>query len=106
MVTGDLINEFVDVDVVKAMDTLLSSNDIALVRNSAKTVMQAVTSGSDTSDFDFEKDAKQLLSSFQKNTVLLVQKTWVEKDDVSLKEQVLYKLEQLCAAMENGNCNS
>ena len=103
MVTGDLINEFVDVDVVKAMDTLLSSNDIALVRNSAKAVMQAVTSGSDTSDFDFEKDAKQLLSSFQKNTVLLVQKTWVEKDDVSLKEQVLYKLEQLCAAMENGN---
>ena len=38
---------------------------------------------------------------FQKNTILLVQKTWVEKDDVSLKEQVLYKLDQFCTAMKD-----
>jgi len=30
-----------------------------------------------------------------------VQKTWVEKDDVSLKEQVLYKLDQFCSAMKD-----
>ena len=100
MATGDLINEFVDAGVVKAMDTLLSSSDSTQLRDSAKTVAAGFIGGV---DFDvLANDDDHLISSFQKNATLLIQKTWVEKDDVSLKEQVLYKLEQVCTSMEAG----
>jgi hypothetical protein len=46
---------------------------------------------------------RKLISSFNINVNLLVQKTWVEKDDEALKEQVLYKLDGLCKEFENDN---
>lgn len=101
MVTGDLINAFVDTSVVNAMDTLLSSNDESQLAQSAKLVTSAFLGGD--SDFDdSEESRKHLLNSFKKNTELLIQKTWVEKDDVALKEQVLYKLNQMYALMDSG----
>ncbi|MCR5725747.1 MAG: hypothetical protein K6G80_11750 [Treponema sp.] len=107
MVKGDLINEFVDADVVKAMDLLLTGSDIEQVRNSAKTISRVFLGGVDydAGTSDRKETEKHLISSFQKNTALLVQKTWVEKDDVALKEQVLYKLEQLSPAMAEGSWN-
>ena len=87
------------------MDTMLSSTDAKKVQESALVVAGAFLGGGEFSDYqDDPKEFEQhLLQSFQKNTILLVQKTWVEKDDVSLKEQVLYKLDQFCTAMKENH---
>ncbi|AIN93622.1 hypothetical protein [Treponema putidum] len=39
---------------------------------------------------------KNLIESFMKNIRLLVQKTWVEKDDEECKEDTLYRINSLC----------
>lgn len=96
MIAGDMVSEFVDAAVIEAMDTMLSTNDVKKVQESAMIVASAFLGGGKLAGYDDDPEAceRKLLASFQKNTVLLVQKTWVEKDDFSLKEQVLYKLEQ------------
>ena len=38
-------------------------------------------------------EEQRLLTSFKHNLTLLIQKTWVEKSDIALKEQILYQLE-------------
>jgi hypothetical protein len=42
---------------------------------------------------------KKLLTGFQNNLNLLIEKTWVEKTDEELKEQVLYRLKLFCARL-------
>ena len=39
---------------------------------------------------------KKLVESFEKNLDLLVQKTWVEKTDVAMKEEILMRIRALC----------
>lgn len=39
---------------------------------------------------------KHLVQSFQKNLELLVQKTWVDKTDEALKEEMLFRIDTLC----------
>lgn len=39
---------------------------------------------------------KKLVNSFQKNLELLVQKTWVEKSDEAMKEEMLMRINALC----------
>jgi len=100
---NNLITEFVEGNVVDAMGEMLATTDVKKVKECAKTVAGAFLGGGEfTGCKDNPQDCEQhLLHSFQKNTILLVQKTWVEKDDVSLKEQVLYKLDQFCTAMKD-----
>ena len=100
---NDVITEFVEKKVVDAMGEMLTTADVKKVRECAITVAGAFLGGGEFSGHkDDPKECEQhLLQSFQKNTILLVQKTWVEKDDVSLKEQVLYKLDQFCTAMKD-----
>jgi hypothetical protein len=45
------------------------------------------------------ENEKKLLTSFQNNLNLLIEKTWVEKSDEELKEQVLYRLKLFCARL-------
>ena len=40
-----------------------------------------------------DEDIKKLVASFKNNLTLLIQKTWVEKSDIALKEKLLYQLE-------------
>ena len=105
MVAGDLINEFVDEGVITAMSTMLASDDVKKVRECAMVVAGAFLGGGEFAGHsdDPKECERRLMVSFQKNTALLVQKTWVEKDDFSLKEQVLYKLDQFTAAMSDGD---
>lgn len=98
----DAIAEFVEKRVVDAMGEMLATDDVQKVREDALIVAGAFVGGITRQD-ELTADARRLLQSFQKNIILLVQKTWVEKDDVSLKEQVLYKLDQLCAAMKDSH---
>jgi len=43
-----------------------------------------------------DESEKKLVISFQKNLELLVQKTWVEKADEALKEEMLFRINTLC----------
>jgi hypothetical protein len=45
------------------------------------------------------ENEKKLLTGFQNNLNLLIEKTWVEKSDEELKEQVLYRLKLFCARL-------
>jgi len=42
---------------------------------------------------------KKLLSSFHSNTQLLVQKTWIEKADETLKEKIFFQLKLVCDSL-------
>ena len=52
----------------------------------------------DKTNVDAEKN---LIESFRKNIQLLVQKTWVEKDDEECKEDALYRINSLCEKLIN-----
>lgn len=97
-----IIEQNVDKKIVTAISALIESSNTKEVSKAADTI--AVTFGSQTALFtkeasDFEE---KLISSFQKNLSLLIQKTWVEKADADLKEQVLYKLEEFCKLIKKG----
>lgn len=86
------INQFVDNKVLTAISTLTSAPNAKQVAKSADIIAKEFGSSAslfekETSDFE-----EKLISSFQKNLSLLIQKTWVEKDDADLKDQVLYQL--------------
>ena len=55
------------------------------------------------SGFDISSDesVQKLIISFKKNLTLLIQKTWVDNEDISLKEEILVKLDKYCASIEN-----
>ena len=42
------------------------------------------------------EDEHKLVQSFKNNLKLLIEKTWVEKSDIALKEQILFQLEKFC----------
>ena len=95
--SSDLIKEFLDEKSLKALDDLLSADDISKVKKSGILVSQAFNS----TDNAFKEIADagnsaedKLISSFNNNLVLLIQKTWVEKSDEELKAQVLYHLKE------------
>jgi hypothetical protein len=88
-----LIEEFVDKETVKALTTFIESDFESDFSKSADIIVKIF--GSDTGSFSQESsDAdKKLTVSFKNNLTLLIQKTWIEKTDVELKEQVLYQLQ-------------
>ena len=96
----DLINDFIEKSTKDALNTLLSSSDSEEISKSAKIVASQFGSGFDISN---DENVKKLVESFKKNLTLLVQKTWVDQSDVSLKEEILAKLEKYCISIENGN---
>ncbi len=100
MKKNDLITEIIENRVIVAVEKLVESASNDELRAAA-----VIISGALGSSNEFEslistiESGKKLTESFKKNLSLLIQKTWVEEDDVALKEQVLYNLEQFCAAV-------
>ena len=95
-----IINEYVEQEVASAISSLVSatsSKDIVKNADVIATVFGACPSIFSKEKTDFEE---KLISSFKKNLTLLIQKTWVEKADADLKEQVLYKLAEYCKLIE------
>ena len=83
------ISEFLDSNTIKALSTFLENEKS--YEKSADLI--AIAFGSDK---DFSKIKKpgveKLVNSFKNNLTLLIQKTWVEKSDIALKDQLLYQL--------------
>lgn len=102
---GNLIEEFVNKRSLKALKTLLDCDSTEKAESSAlqlsrhfgdialfKKIVDKTTGGE-----------QKLISSFKKNLVLLIQKTWVEKSDEELKAQVIYQLEEFCANLASSS---
>lgn len=96
----ELIQEFVDTDSINAVNEFTSSNENN-DSDADKIAAMFGYSGSFASASEEEK-SKQV-TSFKNNLKLLIQKTWVEKDDVTLKEVILLRLDEL--ECENGKWN-
>lgn len=85
----EIISEFLDKKTISALgDFLEKDSDF---EKSADLIAKAFGADKGLSKTDAE-GIKKLVSSFKNNLTLLVQKTWVEKSDVALKEQLIYKL--------------
>lgn len=88
------IEEFVDKKTIDALSVFIKSNDEKDFSDATDIIMQAF--GFDNQSFSQRNpvDDGKLTMSFKNNLALLIQKTWVEKTDIELKERILYQLEQ------------
>ena len=96
---NDLIKDFIEKNVIDSLQTLLATNDEGEIRKTASVVASQFGSGFDIST---SESVQKLIISFKKNLTLLIQKTWVDSADISLKEEILVKLEKYCASIEEG----
>ena len=85
----DILSEFVDSEVINALSDFLNKSED--FDSDADIIATAFGSGFNISAL--KNDSSKLLSSFKNNLNLLIQKTWVEKSDITLKEQLLYQLD-------------
>lgn len=91
MKQADILSDFLDDNTINALpDFLEKSNDF---ETSADIIASAFGADANFSRTD-ENGAAKLLSSFKNNLALLIQKTWVEKSDIALKDQLLYQLSE------------
>ena len=100
---GDLIEEFVDKKSLQALTIFTDTADEAEITTQAlqvATIFNALPTFKEITADNVATETK-LVSSFHKNLVLLIQKTWVEKSDEELKAQVLYHLDEFCALLNS-----
>lgn len=102
MAKSDLISEFVDSKAIEAVMKIVDSSDVTEINTLATVIAGIFNADPVFGNILAGNDDTKLISSFKKNLTLLIQKTWVEKDDEAIKEQVLYNLEQFCAYTEAG----
>ena len=88
---NEFITEFLDADTITALADFIKKED--RFNKAADTIAKAFGS---SDGFTKMKDAdiKKLVVSFKHNLTLLIQKTWVEKSDIALKDALLYKLDK------------
>lgn len=88
-----LIQEFVDERTIQAEENFINhpENDSA----SVDIIARMFGFEGEFSQISAEAERK-LVVSFKHNLELLIQKTWVEKSDIALKEQILFQLGNLC----------
>ena len=84
-----LIEEFVDSKTVNAVLSFAQSDD-----NSTETINSIAAMFGYSGSFESE-DEHKLVQSFKNNLKLLIEKTWVEKSDIALKDKVLLQLDKI-----------
>lgn len=89
---ADILSEFLDKDTIKALSVFLDKDKE--YEPSADLIATAFGSSKSITKLDDDGISK-LLASFKNNLTLLIQKTWVEKSDITLKDQLLYQLDIL-----------
>lgn len=88
---NDLISAFLDKDTVSDLKSFLEKAE--KFEKSADKIAVAFGAKSGFSKITAE-NAEKLSHSFKNNLTLLIQKTWVEKSDISLKDKLLFQLEE------------
>ncbi|EFW37971.1 hypothetical protein [Treponema phagedenis] len=86
----------------QALPLFISTDSVAEVQKAVKTIAEAfgdvnvfLTIIAEDNIKSHEAE-KKLTLSFQKNIRLLVQKTWVEKSNEDLKEEIQYRIDDFC----------
>ena len=88
--------------VSEALPRFIAAADDSVLADSA---VQLAAAFGDQGDFHAivalknssrDEAERKLVHSFQRNLELLVQKTWVEKADESMKEEMLFRINTLC----------
>lgn len=87
---AEFLTEFLDSNTISALSDFLDKADN--YEASADIIATAFGSGKDFSKMN-DDDTTKLVTSFKHNLTLLIQKTWVEKSDIALKDQLLYQLD-------------
>jgi len=87
---AEILSEFLDTNTIEALSSFLDKENG--YDSSADKIAEAFGSGSDFSKMTDDAVSK-LVASFKHNLTLLIQKTWVEKSDIALKDQLLYQLD-------------
>lgn len=87
---NDLISDFLDKDTVNELANFL--NKAEKFEKAADKIAVAFGSKTGFSKITPE-NAVKLSHSFKNNLTLLIQKTWVEKSDIALKDKLLFELE-------------
>lgn len=91
----NLIEGFIDAETVKSVKAFTSTDE-----NNDSDVEKIAAMFGFAGSFTTSDETK-LVESFNKNLKLLIEKTWVEKSDIALKEQILFQLETLCKDYSN-----
>lgn len=87
---AEILTEFLDSKTISALSDFLDKNS----GYDASANLIAKAFGSDESFSKISDDSvSKLLTSFKNNLTLLIQKTWVEKSDIALKDQLLFQLD-------------
>lgn len=98
----EILSQLIDRNVIDAMMSFLNDTKLSTVSSAAIIIAGVLGDEKEFSKLidtntSVQKDAeKKLISSFHNNLQLLVQKTWVEKSDEALKEQILEHLDECC----------
>ncbi|MBE6350387.1 MAG: hypothetical protein E7062_06540 [Spirochaetaceae bacterium] len=102
----DLILQFVDKSVLDAFSILSSEDDSVPSNEIVIAISEVFCAGNSDNNFTSiiasgDSNAEEKLNkSFHNNLKLLVEKTWVEPSDITVKEQVLYQIDKLCEKLE------
>lgn len=98
------IKQFISQDAISALETLSKGMSDAEINSSACVIASTFGDNGSFKELASEesenRNAKEskLISSFHNNLNLLVQKTWVEKSDETLKDQALFRITEICDA--------
>ena len=87
---SEFLAEFLDSDTINALSKFLDSKEE--YESSADMIALAFGAKKEFTKISDEEVSK-LETSFKNNLTLLIQKTWVEKSDIALKDQLLYQLD-------------
>lgn len=113
-VKKDLV-QFLPEETISALSQLLETSDNTVLNYSSCSIADAFGAAGSFADLASKESEnrntreEKLISSFHNNLNLLVQKTWIEKSDETLKEQALFRLENFCTACKSKeyiNCYS
>lgn len=102
---NELILQFVDKNVLRSFNVLASKDDLVPSTEAMGAIAQSFCMGGADASFadiiaaESAEPERKLARSFHNNLKLLVEKTWVEPSDATVKEQVLYRIEKLCKAL-------
>ncbi|MCR4790163.1 MAG: hypothetical protein K5839_03685 [Treponemataceae bacterium] len=105
--TLDKYSEFIEPDLYSSFKAFLAAEDKAELEATALKIGSYFGSPmkkllSESSE-ERTQAAEKLVKSFYNNIKLLVQKTWVEKPDETVKEQIVTKLDSICEELKKEN---
>ena len=112
LINEDDISQIISKETIDAMNVFVQTSEMDALNSAATIVAKEFGDAGLFQDLiqkdSLAKDEKEakFLSSFHKNLNLLVQKTWIEKADETLKEQAVVHIDNFCDVFAQKKYNS